>query len=421
MPQNARPGQGLNIGIVGGSIAGCTAAIELTRAGHAVQVYERSRGELHGRGAGIATPVSAIEGLMDRDLIDLDMPYFHVECIPHIVRTTADEALGRTAWMSPAQIELFNWGDLFRNLRKRVPDEIYHQGCEVTSATNTVTDRVAVMLADDCEPAARVDEFDLVIFADGYRSLGRRLIFPGADVRYRGYVLWRGLLEEAELEDTDPLEGMYCRVGYADGHCVFHFVPGAGGTVRAGQRWVNWGMYVPMPEGELPQFLVDKTGNRRPGSLPPGAMRPEEEERLKALAREALPPYFAGIVAASRNTYAQPIYTADVPAYYKGRICLAGDAGAFAQPFTAGGVLKGMNNAIGLVDALASERNVDEALAKWNVEETITGTRIYYLGQQLEGALIWGIPDFAEMSEPEMKEWWEKAAKLPEDLFPPAE
>ena len=149
MSESARPGNGLNIGIVGGSIAGCAAAIELTRAGHRVQVYERSRGELQGRGAGIGTPTSAIESLMDRDLIDLDMPYFHVEYLPHVGRTTTEDRMGRTAWVIPAQIELLNWGDLYRNLRKRVPDEVYRQGCEVTSAINTDSGSVALRLADN--------------------------------------------------------------------------------------------------------------------------------------------------------------------------------------------------------------------------------------------------------------------------------
>jgi 2-polyprenyl-6-methoxyphenol hydroxylase-like FAD-dependent oxidoreductase len=40
----------LKVGIVGGSIAGCSAAILMSRAGHDVTVFERSRGVLQGRG-----------------------------------------------------------------------------------------------------------------------------------------------------------------------------------------------------------------------------------------------------------------------------------------------------------------------------------------------------------------------------------
>ena len=406
----------LEVAIVGGSISGCTAAIEMSRAGHRVTVFERSTGELKGRGAGIGTPLSVIQSLIERDLIDADMPYFNVQHLPHIGRTTANEPLGRTAWVIPVTIELLNWGDLYRNLRKRVPDEIYHQGRHVTRASLTADRRVQVELAEG--PGG---QFDLVLFADGYRSLGRQLICPDARLDYRGYILWRGVLEEKELSDRAPFEGMLNRVGYPEGHGVFYFVPGEDGSVEAGNRWVNWAIYIRVPQDELPAFLIDRDGRQRSGSLPPGGMRLEEEARLKAIVQDSFPPYFADIVAASQDTFAQPIYIAEVPTYHRNRMCLLGDAGAFAQPFTAGGVFKGMNNAMDLADALATEDDLDQALKRWSDKETQTGKRLTYLGRKLEEALIWSIPDFARMDEAGMRTWWEEAAKMPEDLFPPGE
>lgn len=52
-PENST--QSLTIDIVGGSISGYTAAIELTLAGHQVEVFEHSRGESRGGLAGIGT------------------------------------------------------------------------------------------------------------------------------------------------------------------------------------------------------------------------------------------------------------------------------------------------------------------------------------------------------------------------------
>ena len=41
-----------------------------------------------------------------------------------------------------------------------------------------------------------------------------------------------------------------------------------------------------------------------------------------------------------------------------------------------------------------------------------------WLGRSLEQALIWSVPDFAQMDEAAMRKWWEEAAtKAPEDLF----
>jgi 2-polyprenyl-6-methoxyphenol hydroxylase-like FAD-dependent oxidoreductase len=229
-------------------------------------------------------------------------------------------------------------------------------------------------------------------------------------------VLWRGVLPEQELADSEPLEGNLNRVSYPEGHGVFYFVPGKDGSVKEGERWVNWAIYICMPEAELAQFLVDRDGRQRTGSIPPGLMRPEVEERLKTLVRETFPPYHSAIVDGSHDTFAQPIYIADVSSYHKGRICLIGDAGAVAQPFTAGGVFKGMNNALDMAEALATRAGVDEALAEWSATETATGKRLTTLGVQLEKALIWNIPDFAKMDETGMRSWWEQAAKMPEVL-----
>ncbi len=101
----------LQIGIAGGSIAGCSAAVELSRRGHSVQIFERSAGELVGRGAGIGTPTSLFDKLVDRDLVDEDMPRFHAA---------------------------------------------YHPLVSKSDGTTRV--------------------FDLVLFADGYQSLGRRYL-----------------------------------------------------------------------------------------------------------------------------------------------------------------------------------------------------------------------------------------------------
>ena len=109
--------QNLNIGIVGGSIAGCSAAAILSKVGHRVTVYERSPHELKGRGAGIGTTVGMIESLIERDMLDADFPYFQLHNMPFIGRTGPADRLGHSAWVMPINIALLNWGDLYTNLR----------------------------------------------------------------------------------------------------------------------------------------------------------------------------------------------------------------------------------------------------------------------------------------------------------------
>ena len=64
---------GLRVAIVGGSIAGCAAAIALRSAGCEVTVYERSRGKLEDRGAGIGMPLALLHTLIERDFVDANM------------------------------------------------------------------------------------------------------------------------------------------------------------------------------------------------------------------------------------------------------------------------------------------------------------------------------------------------------------
>ncbi len=413
MTENIEEGKRLKIGIVGGSIAGCAAAIEMSRAGHDVSVFERSLGELIGRGAGIGTPASMVRSLIKRDLLDADFPYFSLSEMPFAGRTTADDRLGHTAWVMPISLALLNWGDLHRNLRRRVDDNLYHQGTAVTGAMMTGKESVQLQF-DDGETAT----FDLAIFADGYRSLGRQLLFPQVELSYRGYVLWRGVLEEKELDDSAPLETAVPRLTYKglSGHLILYFVPGRDGSVAKGERRVNWAAYIPVSAEELPGFLVDREGQQRTSSIPPGSMRPEEEERLKHLMQNHLPTYYSGIINASRNTFAQPIYTVDVPAYYQGRICLMGDAGALAQPFTGSGVFKGVHNAIDLAAALNSHDRIEDALAEWNSAQTQTGRRLVVLGEQMERAFIWESPDFSQLDEAETAAWWQKTVTFPKEF-----
>jgi 2-polyprenyl-6-methoxyphenol hydroxylase-like FAD-dependent oxidoreductase len=206
------------------------------------------------------------------------------------------------------------------------------------------------------------------------------------------------------------------------GHMVLYFVPGSGGSVAKGERLVNWAAYIPVSDEELTAFLVDKNGRRRSTSIPPGDMRMAEEDRLKDLMRQHLPTYYADIVYTSQDTFAQPIYTVEIPVYYYDRLCLMGDAGALAQPFTGSGVFKGVNNAIDLMDLLfAYANNVDEALRDWEIDQINLGRRLVILGDQMEQAFIWNPLDFSQVDEATTAAWWKKSVTFPEEFTYAAE
>jgi 2-polyprenyl-6-methoxyphenol hydroxylase-like FAD-dependent oxidoreductase len=406
--------RGLKVGIVGGSIAGCTMAIELVRLGCEVTLFERTGEELKDRGAGIGVPLSVIDTFIKRDLVDADIPYFSSHSFTRIWRTEQEQQYGYWAWDQPANLALLNWGGLYRNLRKRVPDHVYRTEHRVLALHEQGNNRVSVALAN-----GTTHEFDLVVCADGYTSLGRRTLFPEATIKYAGYVLWRGFLLEKELDESKPLEsGVRC-LGYPGGHGIFYFVPGPDGSVEYGERLVNWGIYVPVAESTLAAFLTDKEGKTREGSLPPGAMPLSTEIPLKQKAHERIPEYYAEIVDKSQDTFVYGIYDCQAPAYRKGRICLAGDAGAFARPHSAAGALKGINDATALGDALRTHKSVEEALTHWNKTQTETNNNLVRFGNQLGQALVTEIPDWSHMDATSMEKWFTSIVTIQTEVFEP--
>jgi 2-polyprenyl-6-methoxyphenol hydroxylase-like FAD-dependent oxidoreductase len=404
--------QGLKVGIVGGSIAGCAAAIELVRLGCGVTLFERASEELKDRGAGIGVPPSVIDACIARDLVDGDTPHFLSQTFTHLWRTPQKQRYGYLVWDRPASLAFLNWGLLYRNLRKRVPNSVYHTEHRAVALHEQGKGAVAVELADGA-----VYEFDLVVCADGYTSLGRRTLFPEVSIQYAGYVIWRGFLLERELDESRPLEhGMRC-LGYPGGHGIFYFVPGPDGSTAPGMRLVNWAMYLPVADCTLQDFLTDKEGEVHEGSLPPGAMPIATEMSLKQKARTYIPNYYAEIVTKSEGTFVYAIYDCQVPAYRRGRICLVGDAGAYARPHSAAGALKGISDAIALGEALKTHQSVDEALAAWDKTQTEINNNLVRFGNQLGRALVTEIPDWSRMNATSMERWFTSIVTIQTEML----
>jgi glycine/D-amino acid oxidase-like deaminating enzyme len=105
------------IAIVGGSIAGCAAAVELSRAGHKVKVFERSATQLVSQGAGIIAPAEVFRGMVARNLLPEDHPRCSVT-VARYVRRDGDRAEGR--WLGDVDFNLttVSWADLSQGHRQ---------------------------------------------------------------------------------------------------------------------------------------------------------------------------------------------------------------------------------------------------------------------------------------------------------------
>ncbi len=397
----------LNVGILGGSITGCAVAAELSRAGCTVTVLERGEREPVDRGAGIGLPPSLLKTLVGHELVDHDIPYLEVHRFPHLMLQEREERYGHVLWEQRGHIALLNWGVLYRNLRRRVPPGAYHTRCKVSALRERDGGTVSVELGD-----GTTREFDLVVCADGYRSLGRQTLFPNVLVRYVGYVLWRGSLDEKQLSDAMPLEGALCWMSYAGGHGPFFLVPGPDGSVARGKRVVNWALYLRVTEVERAELLTGRNPPAYDGPLPA-----DREARLKSWVPLVLPEYYAEIVQKSAGTYVQKVHESEVPAYCKGHVCLAGDAGALARPHTGTGVLKGITDAITLGETLTGHPPLDEALTLWSREQTAFGNELVKLGSQIGRALATELPAGSAADAAAMERMFSSIVTVPSEVF----
>ena len=403
----------MKIGIVGGSIAGCSAAILLLKEGHEVKVFERSDRTLVGRGGGIGTTPSLMEQIRNDGLINGHFAHFQINKMPFVGKSNSSEPFGKTAWAMPVNFQVFQWKELWENLRNNVPDEYYRTGMKVVSARLLDNGEVELNINTDLK-----EQFDLVLFADGYNSLGRSILFPKIELQYRGYVLWRGLLPESELPGESPLKDEILRLSYdgEPGHNVVYFIPDQNGSVHEGERVYNWAAYIAIPETELDEVMTDNKGTIREGTLPPGSISEHAETRLKSFLLRNIPAYYADMVNKTRDSYIQVIYTLDLDSYYKDKMCLIGDAGMVIQPFTGSGVFKGFNNVKDLIACLQENNTVEDALEQWSKKQLQTGKRLLALGEQMEKAYIWEQLDFATVDEETTKNWWKASVTFPKEF-----
>ena len=363
-------------------------------------VFERSVSALKDRGVAVGVPTATCLALRDQKIIGNDFPHLSIRSLSHASRSEAGLPLGDCAGEVPTYLEAMRWGDLYNQLRSLVSDAHYNAGVGIKRVFDA-GDIVEVTFDDGTE-----ERFDLVIFSDGYRSMGRSLVSPDCEPSYQGYVIWRGTLPEKDMSDPTPFEGKLQRLGFPGGHMFAYLLPGIGGLVQPGSRELNWGMFLPVAADALDDFFVDRDGQQRGLSLPPGSMRDEQQLDLKQGAAQLLPPFFASLVNASQDTFAQAIMTAMPTEYTKGRLCIAGDAGAVVQPFTTSGVFKGMRNAAELIGELSRSNEISPALGRWDQRQRITGDGLARLGSLMEKRLITETPNFSKMDQNGLSAWW---------------
>ncbi|PYC66056.1 monooxygenase [Streptomyces tateyamensis] len=382
------------VAVVGGSIAGCAAALAVARAGaDEVVVLERAAQDLQDRGVGLSVHAERYAELAELGYLDESMPWVRIE---QRVWSHRDGELfgGRRFAVQPFAFRTYNWGSLWRELRGRIPAAVSYRTGAVVAEVRPDEAGAAVRLADGSE-----ERFDLVVGADGYRSVVRAAVDPGDRAAYGGYLAWRGTLPVEQLPDWSEalLEGEAATVCFTGGHVVAYRTPGPGGR---GQM-VNWVLYAVPDQADELRFDDPEAASLR--ELTPGL-----ERRLLQLAEQALPPFWGEVVRRTPpgERFVQPMYDLAVERYSLGRVVLLGDAASIARPHTGSGAVKALQDASALERALRTGADLAAALAAYSAERAEVGRKTRELGHRLGVAQVQQTPDWSLLGQQELDQWW---------------
>jgi 2,6-dihydroxypyridine 3-monooxygenase len=352
------------VAVIGGSLGGLMAAVALQGAGCEVDVYERVPQRLEGLGAGLRIVPEMAALLQDRAGINLrDASTF----TPYFRQIGAGD---RIVANLPIPGQFTSWGALHRALSAAFDGARYHLG-EACVALEQRHGGVAVRFA-----SGRVEPVDLVVFADGILSTGRRLIAPEARLIYAGYVTWRGYVPATALSAAtrELFSDAVTYVVIDRSHGAIYPIPDPNGIGR-GPSFFNFVWYRNVEEGDaLDDLMTDRTGTLRPISLPAGMLQERHAARLKADAQALLPPAAAEVVCQTREPFLQALYDVTVERMADGRACLIGDAAFATRPHAGAATTKAAVDAWRLAEKLvAHDGNVPAALAAWEPDQLAVG------------------------------------------------
>ncbi|MDP3983643.1 MAG: NAD(P)-binding protein [Acidimicrobiia bacterium] len=357
------------LAVMGGSIGGLTAAVLLRDAGWEVEVFERSPSTLAGRGAGIVLHPESARYLVDRLGYRLDQISERARWLRFLDRD------GKPTYQTECRYRFTAWNTLYLPLRQSLGEDAYHFGREVT-VIHPGPDEVMLEFAD-----GDTDTCSLLVCADGIASTARDQLLPQAGPRFAGYLGWRGVVRESEL-DPEVFEALYEAITYytpTSSHILSYPIP----NPNQGERLLNYVWYRNL-DGDLGEAMTDRHGERRALSIPPGAVAPHQTESLYTAAEELLPRHLAMMVTATTEPFIQAVVDVEVPQMAFGRLALMGDAAFAARPHAAAGTAKAAADAWALVMALErAEGDIPAGLAAWESERLGRGRELVARARRL--------------------------------------
>lgn len=332
------------IAIVGGGIGGLTLALALRERGIDATVYERTA-ELREVGAAVALSANATR-LLDRFGLHEDLAA--VSAVPTQLIFRDGRSGDRIAAVPVGddyreQFGASFWGihraQLQRILSTAVGPGQIHLAKELVSLEDT-GDEVLLRFADGSDATA-----NLVVGADGARSLIRKIIVGHDDAIYSGRSGFRGIVPVADLPTLPDPRAVQFWLG-PDGH-LLHY------PIGHGSDEVN--------------FLLVR---REPASWPgPEWVRPSEEgEQLRGFGLDGWHPAVREMLSAVPTSPRWALFRRPpLRQWSRGRVVLLGDAAHALVPHHGQGANQTIEDSWVLADCLAEGRadRPDEPLQRY--------------------------------------------------------
>jgi len=390
------------IAIVGGSIAGCSAAIALGHDGHDARIFERSSQKLQDRGAGIVIPAPLFESLKAQRWLDKDTAHISLQGMSYRVSDSNNAENGRSIWHRPLDAVAMRWGHLFAQLRQRVSDNDYFNGIEVLNITQDKDQSQTLVLSDGSTYNA-----DIVIAADGVHSRTRDLVNDPTSINYSGYVLWRGLLDQkSTLSSHTPTPRNHVLWHpHSGGMAGCYIIPASDHATSTENHTLNWGIYDKVDTDTLSKLLPDATS---PEASSAHSLNDFAKEHLRNLLNTKIPSASANLFQQTTTPFVQAIVDLDSKKLVTNNIALIGDAAAVLRPHAASGAVKAIDNALSLAQELQStSSSISDNLKNWQQQELPKLRQQVTLSKTLGEGLVTSAPVWTDMSEADMSQWWQ--------------
>ena len=388
----------MNIGIIGGSIAGLACGALLKHIGAKVTLFERSAHKLEDRGAGVMLPIQLVANLQNLGILDDAFQYSPIE--ENHIYVTGEDHCEQLLASRPVQSYGVNWGELYTQLLNNIDDKELHLGHQITQLNNHPT-HPSIILDDGTEHS-----FDLIIGADGYNSYTRKHILPEySEAEFAHYVAWRGLhkvQDDAYDYFTKPSNRVTYHL-YNRGHLLTYCIP----QRHTKQLTVNWVFYEAIPKNKSPFYLQDKHDETRM-SIPYHLMTEDQLTHINQLANTVLPTEAAQLIKNTKEPFMQAIVDLEIDQYVIDRIALIGDASIILRPHTGAGSTKAITDASALAHALKNSGDINQALHSWNEKQIISGKNLFGLGKALGDLLVTQTPNWQELDEEGFFKLWKE-------------